>query len=116
MNNFFNMKNLKMLEEERPRVYDKIQDSQIKKFSFNNLQNKKNQRKNNNYNDYEFPNELSARSKNFIPINSHLNIMNNINNNYTNNNSLNENDNNIINHINSNFEKKKNEYLFKCNI
>lgn len=31
-NKIFNLKNLKILEEEKPRVYDKIQDSQIKNY------------------------------------------------------------------------------------
>ena len=108
MNNFFNMKNIKMLEEEKPRIYDKTQESQLKNFSLHHLKNKKNQIKNNKYNDYEFPNELSTLNKKFIPISSQLNIMNNINNHYTDNNSLNENNeiNNIYN-INSNLEKKR---------
>ena len=101
MNNFFNMKNLKILEEEIPRVYNKTQDSQIKKFSFNHLKNKNNQKKNSIYTDYEFSNDFSTRCKKFIPINSHSNIMNNLNNHYTDNNSLNEIYNlNIINNIN----------------
>ena len=107
MNNFFNMKNLKILEEEIPRVYNKTQDSQIKKFSFNHLKNKNNQKKNSIYTDYEFSNDFSTRCKKFIPINSHSNIMNNLNNHYTDNNSLNENYNNNINNINSNLEKKR---------
>ena len=47
MNNFFNMKNIKILEEEKPRIYDKTQESQLKNFSLHHLKNKKNQIKNN---------------------------------------------------------------------
>jgi hypothetical protein len=97
-NKIFNLKNLKILEEEKPRVYDKIQDSQIKKITFNSKILEKN---NNNNNDYEFKNIHSERLKNIYPINYQSNKNKNLKF-QNNNNSLNENYNNS-----NKFHKKK---------
>ena len=99
LNKIFNLKNLKILEEEKPRVYNKIQDFQIKKFTFNPKFLEKN---NNNFNEYDTQNVHSERLKNIYPINYETNKIRDINNYQDNNISLNENYNN-----NNEFHNKK---------
>ena len=90
-NKIFNLKNLKILEEEKPRVYNKIQDSQIKKFTFNPKILDKN---NNNFTEYDLQNIHSERLKNIYPINYESNKFRDIKNHKDNNNSFNGNFNN----------------------
>ncbi len=87
--NFFNLNNLKILEEEKPRICDKIQENQIKKFTFNPT--KTLQRNNSKFSNYEY--EHSERSKVIFPINSQTNIMKHSKNFLSENNSINENNN-----------------------
>ena len=94
----FNIKNLKLLEEEKPRAYNQIQQTQFNRFTFNPKFINDNK---DNFNSYDLKPELSARSKKIQHNNiSNNNIMKSF-----------KNDNNNINNIDKNMKTYSSAYF-----
>ncbi len=100
----FNSNNIKILEEEKPRINKKIPESQFNKFSFIKQNHCRNNQK---LTSLDFPTNISERPKHFYTVNSHSNLNNNFRT-FINNNSLHELNSNNCDFQNNNIKKKKN--------
>ena len=100
----FNSNNIKILEEEKPRINKKIPESQFKKFTFINQNHCRNNQK---LTSFDLPTNISERPKHFYTVNSHSNLNNNYRA-FINNNSSHELNSNNFDFKNSNVKKKIN--------
>ena len=100
----FNSNNIKILEEEKPRINKKMPESQFKKFTFINQNHCRNNQK---LTSFDFPKNISERPKHFYTVYSHSNLNNNFRT-FINNNSSHELNSNNFDFKNNNIKKKTN--------